>query len=215
MVRRSVPFDSAQPDAESRLDVNTRASQVLFIHGAGAGAFTSDAALVKSLREALGDRYTLHYPQMPDEDRPAYATWRGQIARELATMEGVIFLVGHSLGGSVLLKFLAETGQALAPSLRQVAIAGLFLVAAPYWGAADWELEEYALTEGFASRLRRELPVFLYHCRDDAIVPFGHVALYAQHLPHATLRAIDQGGHQLNNDLTAVARDISALATGH
>lgn len=195
--------------------MNTRTSQVLLIHGGGAGAFVADAVLAASLGDGLGDGYALRYPQMPDEGRPMYAAWRGQIARELAAMEGVVFLVGHSLGGSMLLKYLAEGGaeQAMAPIPARLTLAGLFLVAAPCWGAPDWEVDEYALPEGFAARLPPGLPVFLYHCRDDAVVPFAHLALYAQHLPQATLRAIDQGGHQLDDDLAAVARDISALAT--
>jgi hypothetical protein len=56
------------------------------------------------------------------------------------------------------------------------------------------------------------MPISLYHCRDDAVVPFDHLALYAQALPRATVRAFDEGGHQLNNDLSAVARDIASLA---
>lgn len=194
--------------------MNTRVSQVLLIHGGGDGAFAADAVLAASLRDALGVGYALRYPQMPDEDQPEYAAWRSQITGELGAMEGAVFLVGHSLGGSVLLKYLAEGGveQAMAPRPSEPTIAGLFLLAAPYWGAPDWEVDEYALPEGFAARLSSGLPVFLYHCRDDAVVPFAHLDRYAHHLPHATLRAIDQGGHQLDGHLSAVARDIRALA---
>lgn len=196
--------------------MNNRASRVLLIHGGGAGAFAADAALAASLRDGLGAGYAMHYPQMPDEEQPTYVAWRDRIAQELATMEGVVFLVGHSLGGSVLLKYLAEAGmdRVLVPTPAPITIAGLFLLAVPFWGTPDWEVDEYALPEGFAGRLPPGLPVFLYHCRDDTVVPFTHVALYAQHMPHATIRAIDQGGHQLDNDFAAVARDISALATG-
>ena len=64
---------------------------------------------------------------------------------------------------------------------------------------------------GFAVRLPTWTPVYLYHSRDDATVPFEHLALYAQALPQATVRAFEEGGHQLNDDLAAVARDIAAL----
>jgi uncharacterized protein len=106
-----------------------------------------------------------------------------------ATMEGMVYLVGHSLGGSVLLKYLAEAGmdRVLVPTPASITIAGLFLLAVPFWGTPDWEVDAYALPEGFAARLPPGLPVLLYHCRDDAVVPFAHLALYAQHLPHAPL----------------------------
>jgi pimeloyl-ACP methyl ester carboxylesterase len=57
-----------------------------------------------------------------------------------------------------------------------------------------------------------DVPVFLYHCRDDKIVPFAHLSLYARELPQATIRAISEGGHQLGEDLTPIARDIESLA---
>jgi hypothetical protein len=57
------------------------------------------------------------------------------------------------------------------------------------------------------------LPLFLYHCRDDATVPFDHLGLYAKILPQATMRAFNEGGHQFNDDLSAIARDIEVLPT--
>ena len=90
----------------------------------------------------------------------------------------------------------------------------MFLVACPFWGGDGWRYEGYeelALPPGFAAGLPTEMPVYLYHCRDDATVPFDHLALYAQALPQATVRAFDEGGHQLNDDLSAVARDIESL----
>jgi predicted alpha/beta hydrolase family esterase len=141
---------------------------------------------------------------MPDEDRPEYGAWRDQIARELSALDGEVVLVGHSLGASVLLKYLAE-------EKLQKPIAGLFLVAPPYWGAEDWEVGEYELQSDFASKLPEGLPVFLYHSRDDEWVPFSHLALYAGRLPQATIREFDGRGHQLDDDLSEVAWDIGRL----
>ena len=87
-------------------------------------------------------------------------------------------------------------------------VAGLFLVASPYWGAEDWEVGEYTLRENFASRLPEQLPIFLYHSRDDEVVPFAHLALYKTKLPQVTVREFDGRGHQFGNDLSQVARDI-------
>ena len=91
---------------------------------------------------------------------------------------------------------------------------GLFLAATPFWGAEDWEVDEYRLPEGFAAWLPDTLPLFLYHCRDDEVVPFAHLGLYARQLPRATVRVIERGGHQFNDDLSALAYDIERLAAG-
>lgn len=178
--------------------------RILFIHGGGEGAYEEDRKLAASLGGALGGAYEVRCPKMPDEDSPEYGVWRDRISGELAGLSGEVFLVGHSLGGSILLKYLCEEGEAK-PAL------GLFLVAAPFWGAEDWEVEEYALREDFASKLPADLPVFLYHGREDEVVPFEHLALYAGKLPRATVRELDGRGHQLDEDLSEVARDIGGL----
>ncbi|MDP8947312.1 MAG: alpha/beta fold hydrolase [Actinomycetota bacterium] len=177
---------------------------MLFIHGGGDGAYEEDRQLAASLQDALGAAYDVRYPKMPDEDRPLYEAWRERIAKELAAPEGEVILVGHSLGGSILLKYLSE-GEVEKP------VAGLFLVATPYWGVDDWEVGEYALREDFASKIPKEITMFLYHSRDDEVVPFAHAALYAQKLPRVTVREFDGRGHQFGEDLSEVAQDIKRL----
>jgi uncharacterized protein len=178
--------------------------QVLFIHGGGEGAYEEDGKLAASLQDALGAAYDVRCPKMPDEDRPVYRAWKERIAEELGALEGEVILVGHSLGGSILLKYLSEE------ELERF-VAGLFLVATPYWGVEDWEVGEYALREDFASKIPKEMTAFLYHSRDDEVVPFAHAALYAQKLPRATIREFDGRGHQFDDDLSEVARDIGRL----
>jgi uncharacterized protein len=175
---------------------------VLLIQGAGEDAYEEDEKLAASLRDALGDAYDVRYPKMPVS--PEYESWKEQIASELAALDGDVILVGHSLGASVLLKYLSE-------EKVEKPVSGLFLVASPYWGAEDWEVSEYALQDGFASRLPRELPVFLYHSRDDDVVPFAHLEMYTNKLAQATVHEFDGRGHQFNDDLSEVARDIQGL----
>lgn len=180
---------------------------VLFIQGAGQGAYQEDQELVASLRQALDPEYEVHYPAMPDEDNAPYEQWKQQIEKELVAMQGPIILVGHSYGASVIMKWLSEIEV-------KKSIVGIFLMAAPFWGGAGWQYEGYeeiALPQGIAAKLPKDMAIFLYQCRDDEIVPFAHLALYAQVLPQATVRQFDEGGHQLNNDLSEVAKDVKTL----
>lgn len=180
---------------------------VIFIQGAGAGAYEEDKRLADSLRRALGPSYEVHYPAMPNEDDAPYEEWARQIERNLAELQGPIVLAGHSVGASVLLKYLSEA------TVRKP-VAGVFLMANPFWGGDGWRYEgweELALPRNLAAKLPKGASLFLYHCRDDETVPFDHLALYARALPHATVRELDTGGHQLNNDLSVVAEDIKSL----
>lgn len=182
-------------------------AQALFIQGAGQGAHAEDELLVANLRQLLGPEYAIRYPEMPSDETTDDETWPTRIASELATMADPVLLLGHSVGASMLLKYLSE-------GAPEKTIAGIFLIAAPFWGGDGWRYEGYtrlALPEGLADRLPPGAPVFLYHSRDDEVVPFAHLGLYARHLPGATVRALDGRGHQLQNDLSEVAEDIRAL----
>lgn len=175
--------------------------QILFIHGAG--GYEEDEKLAASLRDELGTAYEVHYPKMPEEDDSGYEAWKEQIIKGLSALTGEVILVGHSFGASLLLKYLSE-------EKIEKPIVALFLVASPYWGTQDWQAE-YALEEKFATRLPKHSRQFFYHSRDDDVVPFAHLELYKEKLPQATFHEFDKRGHQFNNDLSEVARDIQKL----
>jgi predicted alpha/beta hydrolase family esterase len=178
--------------------------QILFIQGAGEGAYEEDKKLADSLQDVLGTEYEVSYPRMPDEANPKDEVWIGQISKELASLEGNLILVGHSAGGAVLLKYLLQ-------KKIHEPIAGVFLLAIPYWGPEDEQDDQYPLREGFASRLPIGVPIFLYHSRDDEWVPFAHLGIYTKKIPQAIVREFDGRGHQFNNDLSEVALDIKSL----
>ena len=178
---------------------------VLFIQGGGEGAHEEDGELVKSLRDVLGTEYNVRYPKMPEEENSGYEVWKAQISKELTALDDAVILVGHSIGSSMLLKYLAEENV-------ENSIAGIFLIAAPYWGTGGWQADEFKLDEDRASKFLKALPVFFYHSRDDDIVPITHLALHAEKFPQAMVREFDGRGHQFNNDLSEVAADIKSLS---
>lgn len=175
---------------------------VLFVQGAG--AHDEDQKLADSLQAALGTDYDVVYPRMPDEESPSYEGWKQKIVQTMADADGSTLLAGHSFGASILLKVLAEE-QPPKP------ISGLFLIATPYWRDQDWDVTQYTLPDALPASLAA-IPTYLYHNRDDEIVPFSHLARYVEKLPHATVREFDKGGHQFNDDLSAVAKDIKHLS---
>lgn len=182
--------------------------QVLFIQGAGEGAYAEDKKLSNNLQQLLGSIYDVHFPKMKNEEEADYATWIEQITRELKSLGDDVILVGHSIGASVLIKFLSE--QKVASS-----VAGTFLVASPFWGGENgWKydgFETLELPSKAKSILPVDMPLFFYHSSDDEIVPFDHLSLFAKEFPKATIRKMKTGGHQLDNDLTEVANDIKQL----
>lgn len=179
--------------------------QVLFIHGAGEGGYEGDVELVASLRKALGTVYKVHFPKMLADEVPYFGSgWPKQIGKEISSVKGEIILAGHSLGASMLLKYLSENNV-------KENIAAVFLIAPPFWsGNEDW-VKPLKLQEDFSAKLPKDIPTFFYQCKDDDVVPFEQFTLYKQNVPWAVFREMPQGGHQLNNDLTPVANDIKSL----
>lgn len=178
--------------------------QVLFIQGGGDNGYQADEALVISLRSTLGEGYQVNYPEIKsDENAPDFG-WLKQIGENVTTIDGKFILVGHSLGASMILKYLSEndiTGN----------IKGIFLIATPFWsGNEEWQ-KGLKLKNNFADKLLNKTPIFLYHSKDDEEISFSHLNKYRQKIPAAFFRKIETGGHQLNNDLSLVAKDIKSL----
>lgn len=180
------------------------ARRLLFIQGAGDGSYREDAVLVARLRLALGEGYDVVYPAMSDDGDASYSVWKRWLEDELANTQGQTMVVGHSVGASVVLKFLTEQ-----PTPPRIDAA--FLLAAPFWGGDGWRYdgyEELELPPDAHKRLPAGMPVFLYHCNDDDIVPSEHLALYGRLLREATCCELDSGGHQFDDDISPIATAI-------
>jgi uncharacterized protein len=181
-----------------------RTQPVLFIQGAGSMHEPEGSGrLAAYLAHDLGKDYSVIAPEMPNADNPDYQSWRDRIDQDLGAIDDEVILVGHSFGGSVLLKYLAE-GSYPRP------VRGLFLVSVPNWGPDGWAYDEFAAPEDVASRLSVST-IFLYHSRDDPEVPFEHLAYYQEHLPTATARPIDGSEHSFVAGLPSLVDDIKSL----
>ncbi len=176
---------------------------VIVLHGAGAGAHDEDAVLASSLAHHLGDGFAVAFPRLPEDD-PDEAAWLRAIGDAIEAASPPVVLVGHSVGGYLLLKHLStrRTGPA---------IAAICILAAPFPGADPaWSFDGFALPHDLDRLLPQDVPVLLYASEDDETVPFAHRDRYAAAIPRASTRTTT-GGHQLGGDLRIVADDIRAL----
>src|SRR5690349_19699293 len=95
----SVDLVIAQRPAQTReSEGRPMTEHVLFIQGAGSGAYDEDRRLADSLQRVLGPHYDVRYPAMPNEDDAPYEQWRQQIEQALADVPGPAIFVGHSVG---------------------------------------------------------------------------------------------------------------------
>jgi predicted alpha/beta hydrolase family esterase len=183
------------------------AGSVLVVHSSGPqGPGEGSEPFVRRLRAELEPDYEIVFPVMPDTATdPHYEPWRDRLASELGVLEGKTVVVGHSLGGSVALKYCAERG-------FDERVAGLIVAEAPYWGTdEDWE-REWALPEGWPEQGPSLPPTTLFHSRDDEEIPLSHLDRYAKRLPAAEVHRLDGNGHLLDRgDLSEIIAAVRSL----
>jgi predicted alpha/beta hydrolase family esterase len=180
--------------------------QVLFIQGGGAEGTHDewDDKLVESLGRELGPDYEIRYPRMPNEADPKYARWSAAIKKEFGRLDNGAILVGHSMGGTILINTLVHEPPDLA-------LSGILLLAAPFVGQGGWPSEDIEPMSGLGKRLPARTPVYVYHGSEDETAPLEHAGLYAKAIPRAVVRRLAGRDHQLNNDMSEVAADIRRL----
>ncbi|WP_406079348.1 alpha/beta fold hydrolase [Micromonospora sp. NBC_00858] len=176
--------------------------QILFIQGGGADVHDEwDNELFDSLRREFGDGYEVRYPRMPDEGDPSYAKWSAAIRREIAALDDGAVVAGHSVGGTILINALAER-----PPERK--LKAIVLIAAPFVGAGGWPGGEFEPPHNLGARLPQGVPVHVFHGLQDETAPPSHADLYTRVIPQAQLHLLPGRDHQLDSDLSEVARVI-------
>ena len=82
------------------------------------------------------------------------------------------------------------------------------LNAAPCVGKDGCRSDEFELPKDLGARLPNGVRVHVFHGLRDETVPPSHADLYAQVIPQARVHRLPGRDHQLNNDLSDVARAI-------
>ncbi len=110
---------------------------------------------------------------MPNEDEPSYGARKKTLESIFETLPDGAILVGHSVGGTILLKVLAE-------HISTRKFAAIFLIAAPFVGDGGWSVDDLQFPSDLGGRLPRGAPNHFYHGLEDETAPPSHVDLYAR-----------------------------------
>ena len=152
----------------------------------------------RTLGKALGARFEVLLPDMPNPLNAKYAEWKIWFEKFVPYCRPGIVFVGHSLGGLFLAKYLSETD-------FPKRIRATFLVA-PSWSKGD-----FLLPKTFQKFNAQGGKIFLYHSKDDPVVPFFNFLRYQKQLPDATGRTFRDGGHFNHPAFPELVEDIRGL----
>lgn len=140
----------------------------------------------RSLPEVLGEEYDVLAPIMPNKTNAQYEEWVLWFKKILQFLEDGVILIGHSLGGTFLAKYLAE-------HTFPRRIGALLLIAAPHNHSG--ECGDFVIPESLEGVVRQVERIFLFHSADDDIVPFSELAEYRKQLPDASVITFIDRGH--------------------
>ncbi|MBP2160295.1 MULTISPECIES: alpha/beta hydrolase [Asticcacaulis] len=178
--------------------------QILFVQGGGENVHDQwDNALVNSLRHELGASYDVAYPRMPEEANPQYAIWKPALLDAFDGLSDGAVLVGHSVGGTILLHLVAEGALPFRPG-------AVIVIAPPFAGEGGWPGDGLPRCD-LASDLPEGVTLRLFYGTRDQDVPLSHAGLYAKAVPRMVVTELPGRDHQLNNDLGEIADAIRAL----
>lgn len=133
--------------------------------------------------ETLGEGYEVAAPIMPQKFNAKYEEWKIWFERLIPFLKDGVTFIGWSLGANFIAKYLSE-------NRLPVRIGAVHMVAGCFGWAGGFVLPE-SLTL-FAKQAER---IFLYHSKDDTLVPFSDFEKYATALPHATRVIFSGRGH--------------------
>lgn len=179
--------------------------QVVVIHGGG--TFASHEAWMSYLKNAtvdidleqgvgwkrnlpnlLGEEYEVILPTMPNKQNSQYEEWRIWFEHFIPFLKDGVIIVGHSLGAMFIAKYLSEN-----EFPRK--IKATFLIAAPFEGTKENNLLLFALPASLDTFKKRGGEIFLFHSKDDSVVPFSELEKYREALPDAHVVIFEDRGH--------------------
>jgi len=182
-------------------------TQILFIHGGMTFKKRSDYLNYLKTREIsltdkkrwidafykapLKNKFEVIRPRMPSPENAHYDDWAIHFERYLPFLRNNCILMGSSLGGMFLAKYLSE-------NKFPTKLKAVFLICPPF----DNSLSDEDLTNRF--KLQKDLSQIEKNCKnlyllfseDDDVVPIAHADKYRLKLPHATIRIYkNKNGH--------------------
>lgn len=150
--------------------------------------------------DALGSGWEVMKPRMPRSDNAQYEEWKIWFERHFQYFTDDIVLVGHSLGGTFLIKYLSE-------NTLPIRISQLHLVAAACdygdYGEVIFELgHDWSLIAKQCKSIR------VYHSEDDFVVPHKESVHIAGKIEGAQLVTFTDRGHFLQPEFPELMAHI-------
>lgn len=169
--------------------------------------FKQEKKWKQRLKETLKDEYEMAIPNMPNIYNARYSNRKIWFEKIFSYFNDEwIILIGHSQWGIFLAKYLSEN--TFPKKIHQ-----LHLVASVFGEHGLPKGEDYLADFVFDPKTLPHLEsqvdkIFLYHSKDDPIVPFSHAEKYKAYLHNAIFNVFDDREHFWWSDFPELLENI-------
>lgn len=158
-----------------------------------------------TLLEQLGENYEVLLPSMPNITNSQYKEWKIWFERIIPFIKKNAILIGHSLGGIFLAKYLSQN------TMSKNTKAAI-LVAAPFDDVDSKEsLASFKLPSSLKKFSGQTGKIYVIHSKDDPVVPFEDLRKYQRALPNAETMIFDNKEHFNQETFPEIVRLIKRL----
>jgi predicted alpha/beta hydrolase family esterase len=161
----------------------------------------------KNLPQDLGEEYEVFMPSMPNKQNAQYEEWKIWFERYFAYLRDGVILVGHSLGGMFLAKYLSE-------NTPPISISVLYLLAAPggeYLDEQGADCTSFKFPASLVTNIAKTAQnIEIWHSEDDFVVSVAEAYWYKKHLPEAKLRNFKDKNHFLLSEFPELIEELKA-----
>jgi predicted alpha/beta hydrolase family esterase len=158
----------------------------------------------QNLAKKLGKNFDVLLPKMPNDWNARYEEWNIWFKKIVPLLDKNVILVGHSLGGMFLAKYLSE-------NLFPKKIKATFLIAASYNMDGKVWLGDFTLKKSLTKFKRQAGKIYLFHSKDDMVVPFTDFGKYQKDIPQAETRIFANRGHFNQENFPELINEIRQL----
>jgi len=154
-----------------------------------------------NLDKDLGKNFEVIKLKMPNATSAKYIEWKIIFKKLIPLLKNNVILLGHSLGAIFLAKYLSE-------NKFPKKIKATILVSAPF---DDGTVNNFKLPNNLDKFKKQGGKIFLYHSKDDKVVPSEDLKKYKNKLTTAKIVAFKNRGHFEQSRFYELIKNIKSL----
>jgi hypothetical protein len=156
-----------------------------------------------NLQSKLGEEYEVLAPRMPNKQNAKYDEWRIWFEKMFPFLRDGVILVGHSMGGLFLAKYLSE-------NIFPKKIKTILLVA-PVFRDTE-EAANFPITDNLERVWSQCQNIHLFYSEDDPLVPVAEAKEYQKAWPDAKKHVFTDRGNFNQENFPEIVEEIRMLA---